>query len=162
MLGIIVGVLFRFCYIPPNDLQYYAHGSFAAIQGKLKSNYMCNGYIIIGDMNTRFCKGVREILPFLQASGVNLYSYPDIKDDINVSNDNAEILSTVCVDNKLMCLKTSDKHFVSDMTYRIRDVWISELDVCFISSQLLDSVNDFCVVHHSDLPSDHAPITMSH
>ena len=52
---------------------------------------------------------------------------------------------------------------LSDKTYRISQVWrISELDVCVVSPQLLlDSVRDFSVLHRSDLPSDHTPITIT-
>ncbi len=62
----ISGVLFGFIYIPPSNSQYYSYESFAAIQEKIKPKYMSNGYIIIGDMNARFGKKVREILPFVR------------------------------------------------------------------------------------------------
>ena len=66
----IVGVLFGFCYIPPSDSQYYSYDSFAAIQGRLKSKYMCNGYVIIGDINTRFGKSVKEMYHFCKLQEV--------------------------------------------------------------------------------------------
>lgn len=156
------GVLFGFIYVPPSDSQYYSHESFAAIQGKIKAKYMCNGYIMMGDMNARFGKRVREILPYVQEQESHPYSYPHINDDVNVANDNAEVLSSICMNNKLLVLnnlKTCKNNFVSDKTYRKRDVWISELDVCIVSPQLLDSINDFSVMQRIDLPSDHAPIT---
>lgn len=50
----IYGILFGFYYIPPSVSLYYSHDSYAAVQEKLKSEYIRNGYIIIGDMNARF------------------------------------------------------------------------------------------------------------
>ncbi len=127
---------------------------------------MPNGYIIIGDMNARFGKKVREILPFVrvQEHERDPQSYPHINDDVHVTNDNAEVLSSTCMDTKLLVLnnlKTCKKHFVSDKAYRKRDVWISELDVCVVSPRLLDCINDFSVMHRIDLSSDHAPITVT-
>ncbi len=72
-------------------------------------------------MNARFGKRVREILPFVrvQEHERDPYSYPHINDNVNVTNDNAAVLSSVCADNKLLVLynvKTCKKHFVSDET----------------------------------------------
>lgn len=55
-------------------IQFYSHDSFTVIHEKLKSKYMYNGYILIGDMNARFGKSVREILPFVEVPGVDLYT----------------------------------------------------------------------------------------
>lgn len=38
--------------------------------------------------------------------------------------------------------------------------WISELDICVLSSSLVDKVVNFSVIHNDLLPSDHAPITV--
>ena len=55
------GVLMGFCYIPPCDSPYYSHASFAAIQEKIISSNMTNGFIVIGDMNCRFGGLVRDL-----------------------------------------------------------------------------------------------------
>ncbi len=46
-------VLFGFCYIPPNDSQYFSHQSFSAIQEKLSDDGSYDKYVIIGDVNDR-------------------------------------------------------------------------------------------------------------
>lgn len=42
-----------------------------------------------------------------------------------------------------------------------RDNWISELDTCVASPALVSHLCDFSVVERRDLPSDHAPITVT-
>ena len=54
------GVLMEFSYIPPCDSPYYLLASFAAIQEKLFSSNMTNGFVIIGDMNCRFGSLVKD------------------------------------------------------------------------------------------------------
>lgn len=160
----VQSILFGFCYVPPCDSPYYSHASFAAIQEKLVSNYMSSDYFLIGDMNGRFGNSVRELLVHIRPPDPNQLSYPVINDDVNVANDNAALLSTICVDNDLLVinnLMTSDKHFVSDKTYRKKGIWISELDTCITSRSLVKCISDFCVVRQSGLPSDHAPIAVT-
>ena len=75
---------------------------------------MCNGCIIIGDMNARLGEIVREILPFVQVKDTHPYSYPQINDPVYVVNDNVEILTSICTDNNLLVLnnlKTFNNHF---------------------------------------------------
>ena len=97
-------VLFVFCYIPPCDSQYYSHETFASIQEKLTSRFMYNGFIIIGDMNARFGGDVRHLLPLVNLPNVEEFSYPSIPDNINVPNSNAELLTTICIDNSLFVI----------------------------------------------------------
>ncbi len=58
-------------------------------------------------------------------------SYPVIHDDVNRAGDNAEVLSAMCIDNKLLVINNlmcGDRHFPGDETFRTRDTWISEID----------------------------------
>ncbi len=91
-------------------------------------------------------------------------SYPYIPDDIETPSDNAELLSTICIDNTLLVvntLKYQDKHFHGGKSFRRRDTWISEVDTCVVSARILSLIEDFAVLQSNDLPSDHAPITLS-
>ena len=36
--------------------------------------------------------------------------------------------------------------------------WVSELDLCIISYNMLKYMNDLRVIYENDLPSDHAPL----
>ena len=157
-------LLFGFCYVPPCDSEYYSHESFAAIQEKIITNHMNDGYSIIGDLNTRFGKFARDIPILSQLPSAEVYSYPEIEDDIPFPNNNAEILSTICIDNKLILinnLKTGEHHFIGGKTYKRRDTWISELDTCIASPCVVNRLSNFEVVKCSDLPSDHAPVTVT-
>lgn len=159
----IPGVLFGFCYIPPSDSQYYSLGAFSYIEEKL-SEFMLNGYVIFGDMNTRFGKSVKDLLVPLNVLDGDGLSYPVIADDINVPNDNAELLSAICVENSMVVvnnLKSQQKHFLGKKTFRRRDAWISEVDICVASRNMIKYIDDFSVVQRVDLPSDHAPITLT-
>lgn len=162
-LGILEDVLVGFCYVPPHDSQYYSNDAFASIQEKVMCHHMRNGVMIIGDMNARFGKAVRDLVEMYDLANMNI-SYPIIEDDVNAMNDNAELLSAICVENN-MCvlnnLKTQHRHYVSSKTYRKRNIWVSELDTCVVSPCLLEHIHEFTVIKRADLPSDHAPITVS-
>ncbi|XP_068228044.1 uncharacterized protein [Palaemon carinicauda] len=156
-LQVIPKVVFGACYIPPNDSPYFSQKEFESIQEKLIEGQYDNKFIIIGDLNTRFGKGVRKI------SNTEEFSYPVVADDVNVPNDNAYVLTTICKDHNLLVvnnLKAYDKHFVSNKTYKQGTRWVSELDVCVGSIQLINSIESFRVHPTENLPSDHAPISI--
>ena len=160
----VPGVTFGFCYIPPPDSQYYSLEAFSSIGEKLQSEYMPNGYVIVGDMNTRFGRSVSQLLVQQNLTIEDGWSYPEIPDDVNISNDNADLLSALCVDNSMVVvnnLKYQHRHFPGNKTFRRRDTWISEIDTCIVTHSLIPYVSDFSVMQRGDLPSDHAPITLN-
>ena len=57
-------------------------------------------------------------------------------------------------------LKTPYKNFRGGKTFRKNGVWISELDVCVVSSAAVGMVEEFSVLHDESLPSDHAPVSV--
>ncbi len=84
---------------------------------------MLNGYVILGDVNAKFGKNVKELLVPLNVSDGDGWSYPVIADDANASNDNSELLSAICVENSMVVnnLKCHHKHFLGNKTFRRRD-----------------------------------------
>lgn len=56
---------------------------------------------------------------------------------------------------------TPNKHNPGNKTYKKRETWISELDICIVSRSVLDYVNNFYVMQRMDLLSYHALITVS-
>lgn len=62
MLKIALG----FCYIPPTDSPYFSNVSFATFQ-KMCVNRV-NECIIVGDMNIRFAKTVRDVLAHIKVT----------------------------------------------------------------------------------------------
>lgn len=70
---------------------------------------MMNGYVVMGDMNPRFERAIR-----------NPAELPGFTCSYPVTEDNAEFWGTLCSDNKLAVLnllKTSNKHFPGGKTY---------------------------------------------
>ena len=156
--------VFCFCYIPPADSQYYSHDLFAAIQEKLCGDSLRQECIVIGDMNARFGSLARDLPSLVELPESDNFTYPDLPDDVRLPNDNAFILSSVCQASKLVLinnLKTSDKHFLSRKTYRKGEQWVSELDVCIVSSGVVSRVSEFQVFQNDSYLSDHAPIAIT-
>ncbi len=163
----IPGVFFGFCYIPPYDSQYYSLSAFSCMEEKL-SEFKLNGYVILGDMNARFGKNVKDLVVPLNESDNDNLSYPVIADDINVPNDNAVLLSAICTENSMVVvnnlinnLKYKSKHFLGKMTFRRQGAWISEVDICLASRAMIKYIDNFSVLQRVHLPSDHAPITLT-
>ena len=151
------------CSIPPSDSPYFSHDSFASIQDKVVGNEFENKYVIIGDFNARFGEFVRELPMGAELPDCDDYSYPHIPDHVDRLNDNAYVLATLCIDHKFVVvnnLRVRGKEFPSSVTYKQGDVWISELDICMTSSNMIDHIDEFSVHQTDFLPSDHAPISL--
>lgn len=112
--------------------------------------------LLMVDLNTRFGNGIQNIL----LTGADDFAYPVIPDQINVPNENANIMATECIEQNLMVvnnLKDGEKYYRRKLTYRKRNEWITEVDVCIASQQILRCIQSFSVNNDVDLPSDHAP-----
>lgn len=131
---------------------------------KLKTASLADEFCIMGDLNARFGHFVRDIPKLAELPNSGLYSYPSLPDPVRNPNDNAYIVSTICIESEILILnnlKTQDKHFVSNKTYCKGREWVSELDICAMSPTLVSSVSDFCVIKDDSLPSDHAPVSLN-
>ena len=160
-LRCLPGVLFGACYVPPSDSEYFSYVQLSNIQEKVKSNVCSNGVIIIGDMNTRLGVSVGELPGQISLAQ---YSYRIIPDPVSTPNDNATAMLGICVDEHLLVinnLKTSNMHFKSNKTYRKGREWVSELDTCVVSENIVKCVRSFDVILNNSLPSDHAPIAIT-
>lgn len=160
-LKCVPGVLFGFCYVPPHDSPYFNHSSFSAIQEKIKSTDISKGCVIFGDINARFGNSVCELPTHVQLRN---FSYPYIPDPVQTPNDNASILLSMCIDNQLLVVNNAcvdGKHYPSKLTYRQGTEWISELDICAVSRNMVECVHSFSVLQNFELPSDHAPISLT-
>ena len=160
-LKYLPGILFGFVYVPPHDSPYFSETSFSAIQEKLKTVSSVNECIIVGDINARLGKKVRELPDDLD---INELSYPTIPDPIQTANTNANIIYSMCCEEKLAIVnnaKIKNKHFNSKLTYKQGRIWTSELDLCIMSPNLLDSITNFNIIQDFSLPSDHAPLSIT-
>lgn len=123
-----------------------------------------NAFCVIGDLNARFGVLARELPERVELPDSVNYSYPYLPDDVRVPNDNALILSNICMETGMVLvnnLRTPTKHFCSDKTYRKGREWVSEIDTCTVSTNLVSDVSGFAVIKNDQLPSDHAPITVT-
>ena len=156
-------VVFGFCYIPPSDSTYFTHQSFVTLHEKMIDYKGNTKFCVIGDMNARFGTSVRSIPLRSSSPNMHVYTYPNIPDATASPNDNAYILSTLCVDNNLIVVnnvQTPICHFPSNKIFKNRTEWISEIDTSIVSYELLSSIKSFNV-HQTDwLPSNHAPISI--
>ena len=160
-LKYLPGILFGFVYVPPHDSPYFSETSFSAIQEKLKTVSSVNECIIVGDINARLGKKLRELSDDLD---INELSYPTIPDPIQTANTNANIIYSMCCEEKLAIVnnaKIKNKHFNSKLTYKQGRIWTSELDLCIMSPNLLDSITNFNIIQDFSLPSDHAPLSIT-
>ena len=159
----IPSVIFGFCYIPPSESTYFNHDLFAYFHEKMSDYKDFNEVLIIGDMNARLGYSVRNIPISSNNSVIKRCTYPVIPDEIQNSNTNGHLLSSICTDNDLVVLnniKSSFCHFPSKKTFRRNGKWISELDTVVSSYKMLNKFDNF-TVHQTDwLPSDHAPISI--
>lgn len=76
-------------------------------------------------------------------------------------NDNA--LLGVCIEEKLIMgnnLCIGEKIYSSNRTYRQSRVWVSKLDSCIMSTDIVKPLCNFNVNQDLALPSDHAPVSI--
>ena len=106
---------------------------------------------------------VRELVNLIKCLDSSEITYPMIYDDVNVPNDNDELLFTICADNDLVLnnLLYDSKQFPGKKTFRKCNEWVSEIDTCVVSLDIVNYLSNFCVVQRSDPPSDHAPLTVT-
>ena len=138
-LKCIPDVMFGFCYIPPLDSAYFKQELLSAIQEKVKLSFMRNGYIIMGDMNSRFGELLRELPKSVSSENGSGCTYPCIPDSTARPSDNAYVLSSICSEADLLVvnnLRVAGKHYKSNLTFRRRHEWISEIDTCLASVKL--------------------------
>lgn len=148
----IAGVLFGCCY----------GSAFSSIQAKLKQNENLNGFVLMGDFNACFGNTTYNLATCL---GAQHLAYPEIPDHVRVANDNATAVFGLCVQEKMVILKnlrSPTHHFHIDLACRQGGQWTSELDVCIVSTNILNYSDSFEVNKSPSrpMPSDRAPISV--
>ena len=163
-LRCIPAVMFAFCYIPPTDSTYFNHNLFAYIHEQMSDYKGYKDICIIGDLNARFGSSIQNMPSRSNNPVIQSFSYPVIPDNITSPNDNAFILSSICIDNDLVVVnnvKTPYCHFQSQKTFKRNMLWVSEIDTIISSFGMLGCFDQF-IVHQTDwLPSNHAPVSIN-
>ena len=152
-LSCVPGFKFGACYIPPSDSLYYRYSSFADIQEQVKGS--SDKVVILGDFNAR--------MPNLQMFNCKprSVSYSDNVD--HGGNSHGRELANLLMDVK-MCpvnhVKVNGMSFEGNLTYRKKDVWLSQLDWMLCSLNALPYVSEFSVLQSHPFQSDHAALKL--
>ena len=150
-------VTFMGCYIPPSDSPYHSLEPLSELAERLKSPD--EKFILMGDLNARFGPD-REA--FIASKGLPASTtYVQAADSITLPNANARYIIGMLAPRLVLLngLMHGTHIFPSDLTFRRRNIWISELDICLISPECLPIIKNMSINQRLDLPSDHAPIS---
>lgn len=144
----------RFCgaYITPTSSPYSNDSDIANIQAKTMNRAM--NYVIMGDFNARL--GVH--VHCLESNGPWRYNVIDPG-----VNDSGKRLAAIFKDNELFVvnnLSANSSTYTGALTFRQKNKWISEVDLCVVSKSLIGNVTSFGVNQDTTLPSNHAPVSI--
>lgn len=152
-LTIYPDILFGGFYVPPTDSKFHDDFPFASIMEKIQLD--ARKLIIMGDFNSK----IIDYNTLLSVNEKLVYvNQPEAK-----QNANGKVLQNICKIGKLVILNnllTESIYFQGALTFRKRNKWISELDLCVLSRDLIECVTTFNINHDLSLPSNHAPISL--
>ena len=151
-----IDIQFGACYVPPSDSAYYNESNHAYILSKCTRSAE-DKKVVFGDLNSRLGISLENL-----AYGEHLVSYTPI-DTLQTPSPHGKRLDTIREAAHLYVVNNmhyKGKFFPGGLSFRRGPRWISELDLCLVSRNALDMLNDFLVDNHQRYPSDHAPITI--
>ena len=139
-------------YIPPEDSPYFS----LAQQGTLAAHTLPPGNIIaMGDFNAR----VGE--PNIVGEDDQVCKYEGVR-DITV-NSHGRTLLNMCHNNDMIIVNNlthNGVHYNGNLSFKRRDTWLSEIDLCLSSFGCLNMVKNLHV-HQDVRGSDHAPLSIT-
>ena len=142
--------MFGASYIPPEDSSYFKPQIFARLDSVLKTQG--KNYLLFSDFNATInCLKILQTMSYISDTLINSH-----KTDYS----HVMILKSICTDNKLLVvnnLSTSKVNFDNGPTFRAKNKWIFQLDLCLVSIELCKYIEMFGV-NRELLPSDHVII----
>ena len=146
----------QFCgaYVTPTSSPYFSEADIANLQAKTLNR--TKSYVVMGDLNARMGDGVHNL------AGDDASLTYQITD--SGVNDNGKRIAAICKDHNLVLvnnLRTGTATFPGALTFRQRKKWISELDLCIVSKNLVSHVTSFNVNQDTVFPSNHAPVSQT-
>ncbi|ELU17227.1 hypothetical protein CAPTEDRAFT_210518 [Capitella teleta] len=125
-----------------DDPPYFALDDLASLQCRIH----CAGKkrLLIGDMNAR--RGVQ--VSTLLSSASQEWRYDELPDPVPQPKSHGKIVLEMCKHLNAVIinnLSTGSKFFRGSLTFRERQRWISELDLCIISSELVHLVDNLVI-----------------
>ena len=152
-LSCVPGVLFCGMYNEPSDSSYFRPETFTSIPAHLDSG---KNVVIVGDLNSRLGFRVHAISEEFRTVSHNVID--------PTTNANGRALVQTCIANRLTPvnnLKTPDHTWNGNLTYRKKQNWISEVDLCLVSLPLIGAISHFSIDQDCKFPSDHAPVSVT-
>ena len=152
-LQIIPGIVFGAVYMSPADSLYYSTEPFEKLLEKWSEG---QEILLIGDLNARLGD-----LNVFEDKNIEL-KYTDNVDP--VINENGHKLRNMSSEMELIPVNhaiTSVLQHEGNFTFKKKDRWISQLDWCFVSKNILKDVTCFKILQNCPLVSDHAALDIS-
>ena len=145
-------------YLPPSDSPYFTVDNVSRTNA-LVSSKPGGKFIILADINSRFGK-LRSCFLDNKVVG-NHWSYEPVSHDTR-QNTNAKYIVDCLAPSLVLLngLSTEQRNFCSQQPYRMTNRWVSELDYCLLSPELVGCVMDFNIDQSAQLPSNHAPLIL--
>ena len=139
-------------YIPPDDSPYFQQADI----GALAAHTLQSGNLfVLGDLNARVA------VPKLSDSDNRPFVYSGVVD--HVLNARGRTLINMCSDNNMVIanhLVFNDKQLGGQLSFKRRNQWISELDLCLANQECCKLITQ--VATRQDIVgSDHAPLCVS-
>ena len=145
------GIKFGAVYIAPRDSPFYDPKSFAQLQAHIHQESV----FIMGDFNAR----MGDLSRFNEPAKNIRYSN---NDDVKI-NQHGRDLAALCKNYNLLPIN----HLIykghshdGKLTFRRKNKWISQLDWIICSCNLLHHIDVFRISQNTEIPSDHAPLTL--
>ena len=144
-------------YIPPKDSPYFSHVHVAQIQEQSVSSVNNPHTLIMGDLNARMGNRIQNLV---ECDLDILYSNnPD-----PVVNANGREVLSLCKTLSLWPINHlvhGASHCEGDLTYRMKNRWISQLDWGLCSYNVMDHISDYSVKKDFDVPTNHAQLKLT-
>ena len=144
-------IIFGGVYVPPDTSPYFNVTLFSTINNRMKE--LGKPCVLFGDFNAKIAD--KNTMVTDTSMGYPVQRTP--------GNHSGNILHEICHDNKLIVLNnliTPSRTFSGGYTYRQRNQWKSEIDLCILCPSLLDNIINFEIHRDITLPSDHAIISI--
>ena len=151
-LQIVPGLTFGALYICPSDSPFYSTQPLEKIQEKWSEG---NDLLIIGDLNAR----LGDLSSFVDNGwGIKYHNNID-----NGVNENGRKIQSLCSNLNLRPVNhayNSLVDFQGNLTFKKKDKWISQLDWCIVSANMLQDITSFEILQNLPLVSDHAALSV--
>lgn len=139
-------------YIPPDDSPYFRPVHYGALAQRTRET---GNVIVMGDLNARV--GV----PRLEDENGTYYDYREVKDD--GGNGHGRTLTNICHNNAMVIanhLHKNGRQLGGDLSFKRRNTWISEIDLCLTKRDCIDLIKSV-EVRQEVRGSDHAPLCVT-